>query len=55
MATERSHRVRMMENLFAVIFHPIFFILVGNKDMNESSKEFEDRQDLITDCRVSCP
>ena len=33
----------------------VVFILAGNDDMHESSKEFEIRPDPTTDCGVSCP
>ena len=41
-------------HFFLSVFHPILFILTGNDDMHESSKEFEIRPDPTTDCRVSC-
>ena len=58
MATDSSHRVIMGKTvlaLFSTVFHPILFILAGNNDMHESSKEFEIRPDQTTDCGVSCP
>ena len=36
-------------------FHPFLFILAGNDDVHESSKEFEILPDRTTDCGVSCP
>ena len=52
MATESSHRVIMvktMSPLFSAVFHPILFILAGNEDVHESSKEFEFQPDWTTD------
>ena len=53
MVTESSHRVIMVKTvspLFSVVFHPILLILsAGNKDMHESSDEFEFQPDCITD------
>ena len=40
---------------FSAILNQIFFILAGNDDMRESSKECEIRPDQTTDCGVSCP
>ena len=43
-ATESSHRVIMVKrclHFFSAVFHPILFILAGNKDMHESLDEFE--------------
>ena len=52
MATESSHRVimvKMVSPLFLCCFHPILFILAGNKDMHESSDKFEFLPDWTTD------
>ena len=38
-----------------MIFYPMLFILAGNDDMHENSKEFEIQPDPTTDSGVSCP
>ena len=58
MATHSSHRVIMGKrccHFFSTGFHPIIFILAGNRDMHESLEEFEVWPDPTTDYRVSCP
>ena len=55
MATDRVMMEKTVLPLFLGCFYPILFILAGNDDMHESSKEFEIRPDPITDCGVSCP
>ena len=55
---KNPHRLIMGKTvlpLFLSCFYPIPFILTGNDDMHESSKEFEIRPDPTTDCGVSCP
>ena len=56
MATDR---VKMEKkrccHFFSAVYYPILFILAGNDDMHESSKEFEFLLDPTTDCGVSCP
>ena len=42
-------------DIFLGCFYPILFILAGNDDMHESSKDFEIRPDPTTDCGISCP
>ena len=39
---------------FSAAFYPILFILAGNDDMHESSKEFKIRLESTTDWGVSC-
>ena len=41
--------------LFSAVFHLILFILAGNNDMHESSKEFKIRRDSTTNWGVTCP
>ena len=48
MATVSSHRVIMYLHFFSVVFHPIIFILAGNKDMHGISDEFEIQPDTTT-------
>ena len=55
MATDRVIMEKWCCHFFSAVFYPILFILAGNDDMNESSKEFEIRPDLTTDCGVSYP
>ena len=55
MATDRVIMEKRMLPLFLGCFYPILFILAGNDDMHESSKEFEIWPDPTTDCGVSCP
>ena len=58
MATDSSHRVIMgkrAHHVFSTVFDQILFILAGNYDIHKSLHEFEFRQDLTTDNRVSCP
>ena len=58
MATDSSHTVIIGETvlpLFLGCFKSDLFILAGNKDMREISKEFEVRPDPTPDCGVSCP
>ena len=53
-----DHRVimeKMVLSLFLSCFHPIFFILAGNDDMQGSSEVFEIQPDPTSDCGVSCP
>ena len=45
----------MVSPLFLGSFYPILFILAGNEDMHEISKEFEITPDPATSCGVSCP
>ena len=42
-ATDSSYRViigKRCDHFFSVVFHPIFFIHGGNKDVHESSEGF---------------
>ena len=55
MVTDRVMMGKWCLHFFSAVFHLIFFILVGNDDMHESSDEFEFRLDWTTDCGVSCP
>ena len=58
MATDSSHRAltgKRYCHSFSADFHPIFFILAGNDDMHESSKDFKIQPGLTTGCGVSCP
>ena len=55
MATDRVIIEKTVLSLFLSCFYPILFILAGNDDIHESSKEFEIRPDPTTDCGVSCP
>ena len=58
MATVSSHRVLMEKkccHFFLAVFHPILFILAGNDDMHEISREFEIWPDQTPVCGVSCP
>ena len=42
-------------HVISVDIDPIFFKLVGNKDMHNIMNEFEFRPDRTTDYGVSCP
>ena len=50
MATDRVTMEKQCCHFFSVVFYTIPFILAGNDDMNESSKEFKIRPDLTTYC-----
>ena len=54
MATDRVIMEKQCCHFFSTVFYPILFILAGNDDMHESSKEFEIQPDPSTDCGVSC-
>ena len=56
MATDRVIIEKTVLPLFlGCFFYPILFILAGNDDMHERSKESEFLPDPTTDCGVSCP
>ena len=55
MATDRVIMEKTVLPFFLGCFLSILFIRAGNDDMHESSKEFEIRPDLTTDCGVCCP
>ena len=55
MATDRVIIKKRCCHFFSAVFYPIHFILAGNDDMHESSKEFEFLPDPTTDYGVSCP
>ena len=54
-ATSRPIAIKFYLKHHWAVFDLIFFILAGNEDMNESSKEFEDWPDRTTEGRVRCP
>ena len=41
MATDRVKWKKTVLSLFLGCFYPVLFIIAGNEDMHESSKEFE--------------
>ena len=53
MVTDRVMMGKTVSPLFSVVFHPFLFILAGNDDMHESSKEFEFRSDRTKGCGVT--
>ena len=55
MVTDRVMMGKKCLHFFSAVFHPFLFILAGNDDMHERSKEFKFRPDWTTDCGVSCP
>ena len=42
-------------HFFTAVFYPILFILAGNDNMHESSKESQNKPDSISDYGASCP
>ena len=55
MATDRVTMEKRCCHFFSAIFDRIHFILVGNDDNHESSKDFEIWPDSTSDNGVSCP
>ena len=55
MATIGLYSGKCCQHSSAFIFDRIFFILEGNKNINNISDEFKIRPDRTKDCEVSCP
>ena len=53
MVTDRVMMEKRCPHFFRLFIHPFLFILAGNNDMHESSKEFKIWLDPTTG--VSCP
>ena len=52
--TRPRYQFRIYRTIGPLVY-PILFILAGDDDKHESSKEFKFLPDPTTDCGVSCP